>query len=75
MQSTTQCETPIGRPLLADPPPHISPHDLTLDCQELLEGCLRLRGPANAIDVATLQWLWQQFFLGILHEFPLVKFV
>ncbi|CAK9094774.1 unnamed protein product [Durusdinium trenchii] len=46
-----------------------------IECEELLEGCLRLRGPANAIDVATLQWLWQQFFLGILHEFPLVKFV
>ena len=25
--------------------------------KELLEGCLRLRGPANAIDVATLQHL------------------
>ncbi|CAJ1341465.1 unnamed protein product [Effrenium voratum] len=33
-----------------------------IECEELLEGCLRLRGPANAIDVATLQYSSKRVF-------------
>ncbi|CAE7707619.1 Scn11a [Symbiodinium pilosum] len=33
-----------------------------IDCEELLEGCLRLRGSANAIDVATLQYSSKRVF-------------
>mmetsp|Transcript_37770 Transcript_37770/g.87408 ORF Transcript_37770/g.87408 Transcript_37770/m.87408 type:complete len:670 (+) Transcript_37770:63-2072(+) len=33
-----------------------------IDCEELLEGCLRLRGTANAIDVATLQYSSKRVF-------------